>query len=94
MVGLDKYMEQQEKTISWKKAKKEKKSKEAGKKGKKGKKKGAGDESSDEGDSAAGVVHEVYRDAGEMPEGAKSTDEDEPATKEDPYRALDINLDE
>lgn len=39
------------------------------------------------------AVHVVNTDIGEMPEGAKSTD-DEGVLEEDPHRALDINLEE
>lgn len=37
----------------------------------------------------------MNREVGELPEGAKSTDEEDNSTKNvDPYKALDINLDE
>ncbi|TMS34312.1 hypothetical protein L596_001937 [Steinernema carpocapsae] len=96
VVGLNRYMEQQESTLSWKKAKEEKKSKKKGKDKKKGKKKGAGAVSSSEEDDLP-IVHQVNRDDGEMPENAKSTDDEADSEKkeeDDDYRALDIDLDE
>uniref|UniRef100_A0A914VDM2 AP-3 complex subunit delta n=1 Tax=Plectus sambesii TaxID=2011161 RepID=A0A914VDM2_9BILA len=88
VVGLNKYMEQQESTLSWKKAKKEKRKK----KGKKGRVSSSDDED-------LPVVHQVNRADGEMPEGAKSTDDEEEGTKKkngtgDPYKALDMDLDQ
>ncbi|CAJ0567204.1 unnamed protein product, partial [Mesorhabditis spiculigera] len=89
VVGLSRYMEQQDATLTWKKAKKEKK-----KTTKKGKKK-RHDTTSDEDEAA--VVHQVNRHDGEMPENAKSTD-DEAEEKTngltDEFKALDVNLDE
>ncbi|KAK0394864.1 hypothetical protein QR680_000975 [Steinernema hermaphroditum] len=94
VVGLNRYMEQQESTLSWKKAKEEKKSKK-GKKGKKGRKNVVVVSSSEDDDLP--IVHQVNRDDGEMPENAKSTDDEGDSDKKDEeedYRALDIDLDE
>ncbi|KAK6733304.1 hypothetical protein RB195_017196 [Necator americanus] len=89
VVGLSRYMEQQDSTLTWKKAKEDTKKK---KKGKKGKKKRRASTTSEE---EVAVVHQVNRADGEMPEGAKSTDdEDNAANVSDEFRALDINLDE
>ncbi|KAL6733639.1 hypothetical protein Aduo_004271 [Ancylostoma duodenale] len=90
VVGLSRYMEQQDSTLTWKKAKEDTKKK---KKGKKGKKKRKISTSSEE---EVAVVHQVNRADGEMPEGAKSTDDEDSAAKgvSDEFRALDINLDE
>ena len=63
-------MEQQDSTLSWKNAVKEKKGKKM-KKGKKGKK-----NVSVSSEEEAEVVHKVNRDDGEMPEGARSTDDE------------------
>jgi len=95
VVGLNRYMEQQESTLSWKKAKKNKKRKE----GKKKSKKAIGGSSSDECDDDLAVIHQVNRADGEMPDDAKSTDEDNDVDDaknrvDDQHRALDINLDE
>ncbi|CCD73656.1 AP-3 complex subunit delta [Caenorhabditis elegans] len=102
VVGLHRYMEQQDSTLSWKKAKeddiigggkKKKSTKKDGKKnGKKsGKKRRTTSTSSEEEDR---IVHKVNRNDGEMPEGAKSTDdEDEKITSIDEFRALDMDLD-
>lgn len=92
-------MEQQDSTLSWKKAKeddiigggkKKKSTKKDGKKnGKKsGKKRRTTSTSSEEEDR---IVHKVNRNDGEMPEGAKSTDdEDEKVRKiEDFQRNLE-----
>ncbi|VDO18534.1 unnamed protein product [Heligmosomoides polygyrus] len=91
VVGLSRYMEQQDATLTWKKAKEETTKKK--KKGtKKGKKKRRISSSSEE---EVVVVHRVNRADGEMPEGAKSTDEEDRAAQvSDEFRALDINLDE
>ena len=64
-------MEQQDSTLSWKNAVKEKKGKKTKKKGKKGKK-----DVSVSSEEEAEVVHKVNRDDGEMPEGARSTDDE------------------
>ncbi|EPB69935.1 adaptin region [Ancylostoma ceylanicum] len=90
VVGLSRYMEQQDSTLTWKKAKEDTKKK---KKGKKGKKKRRISTSSEE---EVAVVHQVNRADGEMPEGAKSTDDEDSTAKgvSDEFRALDINLDE
>ncbi|EGT35808.1 hypothetical protein CAEBREN_20013 [Caenorhabditis brenneri] len=99
VVGLHRYMEQQDSTLSWKKAKEEedfggkkkktKKEKKGGKKG--GKKRRTTSTSSEEEDR---VIHKVNRNDGEMPEGAKSTDdEDEKNVPTDEFRALDMDLD-
>ena len=106
VVGLAKYTEQQDSTLSWKKAKEEKVKKT--KKGKKGKKKRNASTSSDE---ESNVVHKVNRADGEMPEDARSIDEEIEinvkrfSSKEienffqtkvlpDEFKALDVNLDE
>ncbi|CAJ0963494.1 unnamed protein product, partial [Mesorhabditis belari] len=93
VVGLSRYMEQQDSTLTWKNAKKEKK-KEKTKKGK-GKKKRAAEESSSDEDEVA-IVHQVNRNDGEMPENAKSTDDEDEKTNglTDEFKALDVNLDE
>ena len=76
-------MEQQDSTLSWKKAKEEdaavgkkkkttKKEKKSGKKG--GKKRRTTSTSSEEEDR---IIHKVNRNDGEMPEGAKSTDDED-----------------
>ncbi|CAD6191838.1 unnamed protein product [Caenorhabditis auriculariae] len=91
VVGLHRYMEQQDSTLSWKKAKEEKKTKKTVKKGKKRGKKRAESTSSEE---EMNVVHKVNRADGEMPEGARSTDEDDNLQGvSDEFRALDIDLD-
>ncbi|CAJ0608035.1 unnamed protein product [Cylicocyclus nassatus] len=92
VVGLSRYMEQQDSTLTWKEAKEDVKKKKKGK-GKKGKKKRRVSTSSEE---EVTVVHQVNRADGEMPEGAKSTDDEDDAAKlaSDEFRALDINLDE
>uniref|UniRef100_A0A1I7XUF2 Adaptin_N domain-containing protein n=1 Tax=Heterorhabditis bacteriophora TaxID=37862 RepID=A0A1I7XUF2_HETBA len=87
VVGLSRYMEQQDSTLTWKKAKEDKKKK----KGKKGKRKRHASSSSEE---EVTVIHQVNRADGEMPEGAKSTDDDDDHGVSDEFRALDINLDE
>ena len=104
VVGLAKYTEQQDATLSWKKAKEEKTRK---KKGKKGKKKRNASTSSDE---EVNVVHKVNRADGEMPEDAQSLDDETEAAVgviqckmkkrlqvkglSDEFKALDVNLDE
>ncbi|GMR37257.1 hypothetical protein PMAYCL1PPCAC_07452, partial [Pristionchus mayeri] len=91
VVGLSRYMEQQEGTLSWKSAKKEKEKKKGGRV-KKGKKTRAVSSSSEE---ETPVEHLVNRDAGEMPEDAKSTDgEAEENGVTDEFKALDIDLDD
>uniref|UniRef100_A0A1I7UKK7 AP-3 complex subunit delta n=1 Tax=Caenorhabditis tropicalis TaxID=1561998 RepID=A0A1I7UKK7_9PELO len=97
VVGLHRYMEQQDSTLSWKKAKEDgvgekgKKKKKEVKKKKGGKKRRTTSTSSEEEDY---VVHKVNRNDGEMPEGAKSTDdEDEMNVATDEFRALDMDLD-
>lgn len=87
MVGMNKYVEQQEQTITWKHAKKTKKLKK--KKGQKGRTESSSEEE-------IPVVHEVNREVGEMPDNARSTDEEGETDKKarDPFKALDINLDE
>lgn len=91
VVGLNKYMEQQQSTLSWKTAKKEKKKA-------KGRKNKVGKEISSSDDDDIPVIHQVNRGEGEMPENAKSTDEDEIAGNENEmeeiYKALDVNLEE
>ncbi|VDM19702.1 unnamed protein product [Wuchereria bancrofti] len=91
VVGLNKYMEQQQSTLSWKTAKKEKKKV-------KGRKNKVGKEISSSDDDDIPVIHQVNRGEGEMPENAKSTDEDEAAGNENEmeeiYKALDVNLEE
>ncbi|CAI5442796.1 unnamed protein product [Caenorhabditis angaria] len=91
VVGLHRYMEQQDSTLSWKKAKESKKKTKKG--GKKGKKKQRGESTSSEEEN--NVVHMVNRNDGEMPEGARSTDDEDEFTKQttDEFRALDIDLD-
>uniref|UniRef100_A0A0N5ATS8 AP-3 complex subunit delta n=1 Tax=Syphacia muris TaxID=451379 RepID=A0A0N5ATS8_9BILA len=71
VVGLDRYMEQQQSTLSWRVAKKGKNAK----KGKKGKLSKAAISSSD--DDEVPIIHQVNRADGEMPENAKTTDEEE-----------------
>ncbi|PAV90505.1 hypothetical protein WR25_27155 [Diploscapter pachys] len=89
VVGLHRYMEQQDSTLSWKNAVKEKKGKKKTK-GKKGKK-----NVSVSSEEEAEVVHKVNRDDGEMPEGARSTDDEkDEKTVNNEFKALDINLDE
>ncbi|CAB3405358.1 unnamed protein product [Caenorhabditis bovis] len=92
VVGLHRYMEQQDSTLSWKKANEEKTTKKA-KKGKKGKKskRRTTSTSSEEEDA---ISHKVNRADGEMPEGARSTD-DEDSTNQtiNEFKALDIDLD-
>ncbi|KAK6037736.1 hypothetical protein COOONC_24759, partial [Cooperia oncophora] len=85
VVGLSRYMEQQDATMTWKEAKEDTKKKK--KMNKKGKKKKRVSSSSEE---------EVNRADGEMPEGAKTTDEEDAHAQglSDEFRALDINLDE
>ncbi|KAF8360670.1 apd-3 [Pristionchus pacificus] len=91
VVGLSRYMEQQEGTLSWKSAKKEKEKKKGGR-AKKGKKNRTVSSSSEE---EAPIVHLVNRDAGEMPEDAKSTDgEGDENGVTDEFKALDIDLDD
>ncbi|WKX93066.1 hypothetical protein Q1695_010808 [Nippostrongylus brasiliensis] len=91
VVGLSRYMEQQDATLTWKKAKEDTKKRKKGTK--KGKKKRRVSSSSEE---EVAVVHRVNRADGEMPEGAKSTEEEDNAAEglSDEFRALDINLDE
>ncbi|GMT16862.1 hypothetical protein PFISCL1PPCAC_8159, partial [Pristionchus fissidentatus] len=92
VVGLSRYMEQQEGTLSWKSAKKEKEKRKGGRV-KKGSKKKAVSSSDEEEETS--VVHLVNRDAGEMPDDAKSTDgETEENGVNDEFRALDVNLDD
>ncbi|CAI2347003.1 unnamed protein product [Caenorhabditis sp. 36 PRJEB53466] len=98
VVGLHRYMEQQDSTLSWKKANEENKEKKkkrttttTTKKKKNGKKKRTESTSSEEENV---VVHKVNRNDGEMPEGAKSTDDEEEKTDvTDEFRALDMDLD-
>uniref|UniRef100_F1KRT4 AP-3 complex subunit delta n=1 Tax=Ascaris suum TaxID=6253 RepID=F1KRT4_ASCSU len=91
VVGLDRYMQQQQSTLTWKTAKKEKK-----KKGKK--RRGARAMVSSSEDDDIPIVHQVNRADGEMPENAKSTDEESIPEKTDGmdavYKALDIDLEE
>ncbi|CAG9538502.1 unnamed protein product [Cercopithifilaria johnstoni] len=87
VVGLDRYMEQQQSTLLWKTAKKEKKKV----KGKRNKVNSEEISSSDDDDIP--VIHQVNRGEGEMPENAKSTDEEE-NEMEEIYKALDVNLEE
>ncbi|VBB29920.1 unnamed protein product [Acanthocheilonema viteae] len=91
VVGLNKYMEQQQSTLSWKTAKKEKKKV-------KEKKNKVGKEISSSDDDDIPVIHQVNREEGEMPENAKSTDEEEATGNENEmeeiYKALDVNLEE
>ncbi|VDM55858.1 unnamed protein product [Angiostrongylus costaricensis] len=87
VVGLSRYMEQQDSTLTWKKAKEDTKKK---KRGKKGKKRRVSCSSEEE----VAVIHQVNRADGEMPEDAKSTDEEDNHGISDEFRALDINLDE
>ncbi|KAK5983701.1 Garnet [Trichostrongylus colubriformis] len=91
VVGLSRYMEQQDSTLTWKKAKEDtKKRKKASKKGKKKRRVSSSSE------EEVNVVHRVNRADGEMPEGAKTTDEEDIHAQglSDEFRALDINLDE
>ncbi|GMS84974.1 hypothetical protein PENTCL1PPCAC_7149, partial [Pristionchus entomophagus] len=91
VVGMSRYMEQQEGTLSWKSAKKEKEKKKGGRV-KKGKKTRTVSSSSEE---EASIVHLVNRDAGEMPDDAKSTDgEADENGVTDEFKALDIDLDD
>uniref|UniRef100_A0A6F7NYZ5 AP-3 complex subunit delta n=1 Tax=Haemonchus contortus TaxID=6289 RepID=A0A6F7NYZ5_HAECO len=90
VVGLSRYMEQQDSTLTWKKAKGATKKKK--KTSRKSKKNHANSSSEDE----VNVVHRVNRADGEMPEGARTTDDEDIHTQglSDEFRALDINLDE
>uniref|UniRef100_A0A915E3E6 AP-3 complex subunit delta n=1 Tax=Ditylenchus dipsaci TaxID=166011 RepID=A0A915E3E6_9BILA len=87
VIGLDRYMKQQQSTLSWK---------TTGKSNRRNKQSTLSVlSSSDEGDSAAIIVHHVNRGDGEMPDGALSSqDEAEKLHMDDEFRALDINLDE
>lgn len=67
---------------------KKKKRHRHGKKGKKHK-----DDSDQTSEEDIPVLHQVTVEAEEMPEGAKSTDEELHNDENDPHRALDINLD-
>uniref|UniRef100_A0A915Q751 AP-3 complex subunit delta n=1 Tax=Setaria digitata TaxID=48799 RepID=A0A915Q751_9BILA len=91
VVGLNRYMEQQQSTLSWKSAKKEK-SKVKNQKNKDIK------EISSSDDDDIPVIHQVNREEGEMPENAKSTDEEDADRNENEmeevYKALDVNLEE
>ncbi|EFO25936.1 hypothetical protein LOAG_02545 [Loa loa] len=90
VVGLNKYMERQQSTLSWKTAKKEKKKV-------KGRKNKVDKEISSSDDDDIPVIHQVNRGEGEMPENAKSTDEEAAGNEnevEDIYKALDVNLEE
>ncbi|VDM38019.1 unnamed protein product [Toxocara canis] len=91
VVGLDRYMQQQQSTLTWKTAKKGKKKKDRKRKDAK-----AVLSSSEEDDVP--IVHQVNRADGEMPENAKSTDEESgPDNSNDMdavYKALDIDLEE
>uniref|UniRef100_A0A8R1DVX4 AP-3 complex subunit delta n=1 Tax=Caenorhabditis japonica TaxID=281687 RepID=A0A8R1DVX4_CAEJA len=92
VVGLHRYMEQQDSTLSWKKAKEGKKTTKPTKKGKKGKKARRTTSSSSEEEDQ--VIHKVNRNDGEMPEGAKSTDDEEETNAiNNEFRALDMDLD-
>ncbi|ULU08087.1 hypothetical protein L3Y34_019280 [Caenorhabditis briggsae] len=99
VVGLHRYMEQQDSTLSWKKAKEDsdsigKKKKKTLKKEKGGGKKKKRRTTSTSSEEEDRVVHKVNRNDGEMPEGAKSTDdEDEKNIPTDEFRALDMDLD-
>lgn len=107
MIGLDKYMEQQEKTMSWKSAKEnrpkssssgthEKKRKNAKKTGAK-KAKGPQESSGDEDNVVERPAMEVNRGVGEMPEGARSTDDEDEKRRSggnEQFKALNIDLDE
>lgn len=117
-MGVNRYMAQQESTISWESTKKLHSKRGKGK-GKSKRRKSSSDE------AEAPVAHQVLysdvlgfivslteiaifqvnRDVGEMPEGAKSTDDEGETRKtmagyskagggEDVYKALDIDLDE
>ncbi|KAI1727250.1 AP-3 complex subunit delta-1 domain-containing protein [Ditylenchus destructor] len=85
VIGLDRYMKQQESTLSWRSAKRS---------GRRAKQTTLSVlSSSDDGDAV--IVHHVNRDDGEMPDDALSSqDEKEKHPVEDEFRALDINLDE
>ncbi|VDO60828.1 unnamed protein product [Haemonchus placei] len=87
---MSRYMEQQDSTLTWKKAKGATKKKK--KTSRKSKKNHANSSSEDE----VNVVHRVNRADGEMPEGARTTDDEDIHTQglSDEFRALDINLDE
>ncbi|VDK84565.1 unnamed protein product [Litomosoides sigmodontis] len=91
VVGLSGYMERQQSTLSWKVANK-------GKKKAKGKKNKLGKEITSSDDDDIPVIHQVNRGEGEMPENAKSTDEEEAAGNanemDEIYKALDVNLEE
>ncbi|KAH7723145.1 AP-3 complex subunit delta-1-like protein [Aphelenchoides avenae] len=98
VIGLDRYLKQQESTLSWKTAKSELNAKKKTKGKRKGGKRGKGTtlsvlSSSD--DEEPGVVHKVNRDDGEMPEGALSSGEEAAENGvSNEFKALDINLDE
>lgn len=92
VLGLNRYIEQQQSTLSWKAAKKEKKKR----KEKKMKDFKTISSSSEENIT---TVHQVNRADGEMPENAKSTDDDEEIENlrdadDDAYKALDMDLEE
>uniref|UniRef100_A0A914ZL92 AP-3 complex subunit delta domain-containing protein n=2 Tax=Parascaris TaxID=6254 RepID=A0A914ZL92_PARUN len=91
VVGLDRYMQQQQSTLTWKTAKKDKKKKSK-------KRRGAKAMISSSEDDDIPIVHQVNRADGEMPENAKSTDEESIPEKTDGmdavYKALDIDLEE
>ncbi|VDN04837.1 unnamed protein product [Thelazia callipaeda] len=89
VVGLNRYMKQQQSTLSWKSAKKEKK--------KRKKKNKFVREISSSDDDDIPVIHQVNREEGEMPEDAKSTDDEFVENKNDMdevYKALDVDLEE
>lgn len=94
VIGLDRYMQQQESTLSWKTAKEtKKKPKTKRKKGKKGKKPNLSVLSSSEDEDVAVVVHQVNRDDGEMPENALSSgDEADLVSFYSNFDETDINV--
>ncbi|CAD5219534.1 unnamed protein product [Bursaphelenchus okinawaensis] len=96
VIGMDRYLEQQNSTISWKTAKveKQKKTKKGIKKKKKTKAQTLSVLSSSEEEDEAVVVHNVNRDDGEMPENALSSDDEKDMNGvSDEFKALDMDLD-
>ncbi|VDK48871.1 unnamed protein product [Anisakis simplex] len=86
VVGLDRYMQQQQSTLSWKSAKKDKNKKLKSKK----------EVISSSDDDDIPIIHQVNRSEGDMPENAKSTDDETNSDINDEmnavYKALDVDL--
>ncbi|CAD5226282.1 unnamed protein product [Bursaphelenchus xylophilus] len=95
VIGMDRYMEQQNSTMSWKtvKVEKQKKTKKGTKK-KKSKMQNLSVLSSSEEEDDAVVVHNVNRDDGEMPDNALSSDDEKEVNgRSNEFKALDMDLD-